>query len=173
MRHHIFQYAAIIITAIASSPDTGYAGLIENIELYTGGEITLSIEGNAIRLTDNTSGSYPLRIRDTPGSGVTPMAQLGFVGSWETSSILSVPLQIAPLQATTRLDSLFDGVGLKTSGNILREITVFTHSGSAYAIDMDPAEVIGGTVPEPGTLLIIGLSIPAVLARRTPLNHWW
>lgn len=142
------------------------AGLIEIFSTHTRGNITLSIEGNALCLTDHTGGTDQLRVWDNFGTGVTPMAQLGFVGNWDTSTILSVPLQDDPLLPTTRLDSLFGGVGLGISGNTLREVVVIDRYGFAYVIDIDSAETIGGTVPEPATIVLCCLMTPSLLICR-------
>jgi hypothetical protein len=161
----IRQVAAAMAILLLASLQV-QAGLIEIIGAGTGGNVTLSIEGNALRLTDNTGGSGLLRVFDNPGSGVNPIAQLGFAGIWDTSTILSVPLQEDPLLPTTRLDSLFGGVGLDISGNALKELVIFDRTGSAHTIDLDPSEFIGGTVPEPTSVVLCALLAPALLARR-------
>jgi hypothetical protein len=162
-------YKCLFVACVLHLPSlisTAQAGLIEYFADKTSGSLTLSIEGNALRLTDHTSGPYAFRIIDTPGSGVMPAAQLGFASTWDTSSILSVPLQEYPLLPTTRLDGLFGGTGLGTSHNPLLEITIFTRSGVGITFDLDRVDVIGGTIPEPTSVVSAGMMGLLVLTRR-------
>ncbi len=155
---------AIVTLSLASSSTS--AGLIDHIAQGTGYTITVTIEGRSLRFTDNTNDHGNLRIYDNPGAGATAATQLGIVCNSKISSILSVPLSSDPLLPTTRLDSLFDGEGLDTSGNSLRELVIFNRNGAAFTLDLDQVETIGGTVPEPTSFALGLLMLPALLTRR-------
>jgi hypothetical protein len=163
MNTKIMRLVAPCLAILFIASSAVQAGLIELVATKTLGYVTLSIEGNALRLTDNTGGADPLRVFDLAGSGVTPIAQLGLVGEWNTSTILSVPLQQDPLLPSTRLDSLFGGAGLSTSGNALRELGIRDRTGVTHSIDLDLVETIGGVVPEPASIVLLGLCIPALV----------
>lgn len=135
--------------------DATRAGLIELIETDAAGQLILSIEGNALRLTDVAGGTEPLRVFSTPGSGASTAEDLGFAGEWFALTVLGQPLQSDPLLPTTRLDSLLDGAGLSSSGNPFNEITVIDSTGGAYTFDIDLVEVIGGVVPEPSAIIFV------------------
>lgn len=161
------QQMLVILAAMFVPTASAGAGLIEYIDYRTNGALTLSIEDNALRLTDHTDGQELLRIYDIPGVSDTPATQLGIAGEWNTSNILTVPLASEHLLPSTRLDSLFDGRGLDTGGNILRELVIFDRSGRAYAFDLDEVETIGGNVPEPAIAMMAGMGAFGLLIRRT------
>jgi hypothetical protein len=132
----------------------------------TGGSVTLSIEGNRLRLTDHTNGPGLLLVSDVPGSGVNVVSQLGLAGNWDASTIVTIPLHEAPLLPTTRLDGLFGGAGLDTSGNVLRELRIVTHSRFAFDLDLDGVDVIGGTIPEPTSIVSTSGMSCLLISRR-------
>lgn len=142
------------------------AGLIELIETYSGGSLTLSIEGNALRLTDNAGGELALRVLSTMASGSTTAEDLGLAGVWPALTVLGVPLQDDILLSTTRLDSLLGGAGISTSGNVLRDIDIRDSTGIAWSFDLDSVEVIGGPVPEPSTFILSFCCALSLLSRR-------
>jgi hypothetical protein len=158
----------LVIAVLFFYPVGAHAGLIELIETNSGGQLVLSIEGNALRLTDRAGGSGSLRVQSTPGSNATAADDLGFAGQWPALTVLGTPLQDNILLPTTRLDGLLDGTGISTSGNSLVEITVIDSSGFGHIFDIDLVEVIGGSVPEPSTIVFASSSGLFLLNRRIP-----
>ncbi len=162
---HILALAIVVLCF--SATDT-WAGLIEVFGAETGGGVTLSIEGNALRLTDNTGGIGALRVFSTPGSGATAADDLGLAGEWPTLTVVGLPLleEGGPLLPSTRLDSLLGGAGISSSGNSLKEITIIVGDGAGYLIDIDPAEVIGGPIPEPASIVLSAVLATVFMVRR-------
>ena len=147
--------------------DEARAGLIEVIETCSSGQLTLSIEGNALRLTDISGGYGVLRVFNAPGFGNTAAADLGFLGDWPAHTVLGAPLQDDVLLPSTRLDSLLGGIGIRTTGNVFYEIIITDSSGNIHALDIDSVEVIGGPAPEPSTLLLTACGAFVLLRRKS------
>lgn len=64
-REHPFTHYEIDIDALTTVQD-----LIDAFNTQTGGRVVITIEGNALRVTDTTGGEYDFRIIDTNGSTV-------------------------------------------------------------------------------------------------------
>ena len=159
----VLGFGAVVLF---SNLDEARAGLIELVETNSGGQLTLSIEGNALRLTDNSGGSGVLRVFNAPGFGTTAADDLGFLGDWPAHTVLGAPLQDDVLLPSTRLDSLLGGNGISTSGNIFFEINITDSIGKIHSLDIDSVEVIGGPIPEPSTLLLAACGTFVLLRRR-------
>ena len=80
-------------------PSNTVGDLINNINTGTGGDVTMSIEGNALKVVDNTVGAFNFRFNDLPGSGVTAVADLGLS---HNSPVAEVPgIDTNPLPTAT------------------------------------------------------------------------
>ena len=90
-------------------------GLIEMFDIYTSGRLVLSIEGNALRLTDTISGPGNLRVYSTPDREQPPLKLSAWRVSGPGLTVLGLPLQDEPLLPSTRLDSLLNGLGISSS----------------------------------------------------------
>ncbi|GAB4108263.1 MAG: hypothetical protein Kow00105_14770 [Phycisphaeraceae bacterium] len=95
-----------IITKSGSSYDinldplTTAGDLINLINTTTGGNVTMSIEGNAFKLTDNTAGGGNFQVLDIPGSGVTVVADLGLTHNSTVNTVTGVDTNPVPTPTT-------------------------------------------------------------------------
>jgi flagellar hook-associated protein 2 len=107
-------------------------------------DVTASIDGDRIVLTDNTgSTSYSLKVQEV-NSGTTA-ASLGILGT-SGSSILTGS-DIVYLSEDLSLDALNDGIGLETTGSaLLEDISYTLTNGTIGEISLYDAKTIGDVI---------------------------
>ncbi len=132
-----------------------------------GAGVTASIaaDGVSIELTDSNGGGVDFKI--TPNGTFSTAADLGLSGADDdgdgvingsrmvaniNSKLLSKLNggqgigEVRVLSSSTALTDLFDGAGVTTSGNGLRELVIFDRTGASYTINLDPSSTAGDLI---------------------------
>jgi flagellar hook-associated protein 2 len=108
----------------------------------TGINVTASVVGDKIKLTDNTGGSGNLVVKDLAGGSTA--ASLGLAGI-NTNSASALGADIFSLSTKTKLSTLNDGTGVRTLPGA-NDLSVSLADGSTVAVDLDGAQSLGDVI---------------------------
>ncbi len=129
---------ATIDLSFARTIDDVLAAFNENSEI----NVTASVDGDRIKLTDNTGGSGNLIVKDVGGG--TTAADLG-LGSINTPTSTATGNDVFTLHSRTKLSSLNDSTGVRILAGAA-DLAVTLADGSELSIDLDGAQTLGDVI---------------------------
>ncbi len=129
---------ATIDLSFARTINDVLAAINENSEI----NVTASVDGDRIKLTDNTGGTGNLVVKDVGGG--TTAADLG-LGSINTSAASATGSDIFTLNTRSKLSSLNDGTGVRVLPGT-DDLDISLADGTSIAVNLDGALTLGDVV---------------------------
>ncbi len=111
--------------------------VIQTINQSTDVAVTASIDGDRLKLTDNSGGGGDLTVVDLGGR--TTAADLGIAGSSGTGELAGS--QINRIATTTSLSRLNDGLGIRRV-TAQADLTINDRAGTSFDVNLDDAQTL-------------------------------
>ncbi len=135
--------AQIDLTAAVTIND-----VLDAINNSSGINVTASLEGDHLKLADNT-GAAASNLTVVNVGSTTTATSLGIAGSTATTSITGT--QLNAITATTSLASLNDGTGVRIKGTGQDDLTFTTQDGATFNVSLFGAQTVGDVLTKINT----------------------
>ena len=125
--------------------------VVNAINSATGVNITAKIDGDKLVITDNTGGAGTLAI--TNSGGTTTASDLGLTAAFPSGGTAS-PAPLLPIStptASTTLDSLNDGNGVRTAGVISMIFPSPAQRRASFNVSLNGAKTLGDLIAKINT----------------------